>query len=108
MSRTVTRPRTSTRIRAAVVAVALGAGAVASAGSATAADAPRPVPLMPGATVNQMIVADEAVTESWLVDADGLPITADGTYHPAASIKHQAMAAFLFRFIDAGLVPTPQ
>lgn len=26
--------------------------------------------------------ADEAVTESWLVDADGLPITADGTPAP--------------------------
>lgn len=42
----------------------------------------------------------------WLYTSNLTTGWPDHTFRPAASIERQAMAAFLFRFIDAGLVPT--
>jgi len=42
---------------------------------------------------------------AWLADTGVSTGWPDHTFRPALSIERQAMAAFLFRFIDAGLVP---
>lgn len=44
---------------------------------------------------------------AWLADAGITTGWPDGTFRPRLSIERQAMAAFLFRVIAAGLVPTP-
>jgi len=44
---------------------------------------------------------------AWLASAGVSTGWSDGTFRPSASIERQAMAAFLYRFMDAGLVPAP-
>ncbi len=43
---------------------------------------------------------------AWTADAGISRGWSDGTFRPGLLIERQAMAAFLFRFLDSGLVPT--
>ena len=62
-------------------------------------------PACAAAPFTDVVVANPFCGEiDWMADAGISTGWPDRTFRPAAAIERQAMAAFLFRFIDAGLV----